>query len=163
LAAGLPFELHRGEHWGMLALAALFLADHHDRALAETEAMLAHARRHGAAATVVALAGLRAIVSFRAGDIASAQADAQLAVEVNADLLGAEYLVIAVAAAVLAGLEADETPESLRRLIDGSGVRGDTDFVPSTQLRYASGVLYAAAGNHEAALEELFGCGLGIA
>src|SRR6185295_7481921 len=55
-----------------------------------------------------------------------------------------------------------ETPESLRRLIDGAGVRGDTDFVPSTQLRYASGVLYAAAGDHESAIEELRACGLGI-
>src|SRR5262249_37487312 len=35
-------------------------------------------------------------------------------------------------------------------------------FVPSTQLRYASGVLYAAAGEHEAAVEELRACGLGI-
>ena len=162
LAAGLPFELHRGEHWGMLALAAMFLSDHVEEMLAETDAMLVHARRHGAAATVVALAGLRAIVGVRIGDVVSAQADAQFALELNADLLGAEYLVLAVASAVLAGLEADETPESLRRLIDGAGVRGDTDFVPSTQLRYASGVLYAAAGDHEAAIEELRGCALGI-
>jgi DNA-binding CsgD family transcriptional regulator len=163
LAAGLPLELHRGQHWGMLALAALMLSDSLDAALDATGAMLAHARRHGAAATVVALAALRALIGVRRGDVACAQADAELALELAADLLGAEYLVLAVASAVLAGLEAGQTPGSLRRLIDGAGVRGDTDFVPSTQLRYASGVLYAAAGDHEAAVEELRGCGFGIA
>ena len=61
---------------------------------------------------------------------------------------------------MLAGLDRDETPESLRQLIDRSGIRYDTEFLPSSQLRYASGVLRAAAGNHEAAVEELLGCEL---
>ena len=61
---------------------------------------------------------------------------------------------------MLAGLERDETPDSLRRLIDRTGVRYDTEFTSSSQLRYASGVLRAAAGNHEAAIEELRGCAL---
>ena len=65
-----------------------------------------------------------------------------------------------MSAAVLAGLERDETPDSLRRLIDRTGVRYDTEFTSSSQLRYASGVLRAAAGNHEAAIEELRGCAL---
>ena len=59
---------------------------------------------------------------------------------------------------MLAGLERDETPDALRRLIDRVGVGYDTDFTSSSQLRYASGVLRAAAGNHEAAIEELCGC-----
>jgi hypothetical protein len=58
---------------------------------------------------------------------------------------------------VLAGLERDETPGSLRRLIERSGGRYDADFVPSTQLLHASGVLRAAAGNHETAIRELEG------
>src|SRR5207248_525499 len=62
--------------------------------------------------------------------------------------------------AVLAGLDRDETPESLRQLIDRSGIRYDTEFLPSSQLRYASGVLRAAAGNHAAAVEELLSCEL---
>jgi len=68
--------------------------------------------------------------------------------------------VLAVSTAVVAGLDRDETPESLRQLIDRTGVRYDTEFVPSSWLRYASGVLRAAAGNHEAAIEEL--CGLAL-
>ena len=66
-----------------------------------------------------------------------------------------------MSAAVLAGLDRDETPDSLRQLIDRTGIRYDTEFLPSSQLRYASGVLRAAAGNHEAAIEELRGCALG--
>ena len=49
----------------------------------------------------------------------------------------------------------------MRQLIDRTGIRYDTEFLPSSQLRYASGVLRAAAGNHEAAIEELRGCALG--
>ena len=95
---------------------------------------------------------------MRRGDLAAAEADAQAAIELAPDLLGVEFLVLAVSAAVLAGLERDETPDALRRLIDRAGVRYDTEFTPSSQLRYASGVLRAAAGNHEAAIEELRGC-----
>src|SRR6202012_1466249 len=65
------------------------------------------------------------------------------------------FLVFAVAAAVLTGLERDETPESLRRLTERASVWYDEDFTSSSQLRYASGALRAAAGNHEAAIEEL--------
>jgi len=62
--------------------------------------------------------------------------------------------------AVFAGLDLGETPDSLRRLLDRTGVQYDAEFLPSSQLRYASGVLRAAAGNHEAAIEELRSCEL---
>ncbi len=158
LAAELPLEPHRGENWAMLALAALAAADGLDAALRGTDEILTQARERGAAPTVVTLTALRANIGVRRGDLAAAQADAQVAIELAPDLLGAEFLVLAVAAAVLAGLERDETPDSLRRLIDRAGVRYDTDFTPSSQLRYASGVLRAAAGNHEVAIEELRCC-----
>jgi DNA-binding CsgD family transcriptional regulator len=158
LAAGLPLEPHRGENWVLLALAALGAADGPDAALRATDEILTHAREHGAALTVVTISGLRARIGVRRGDLAAAEADAQAAIELAPDLLGVEFVVLAVAAAVLAGLERDDTPEALRRLIDRAGVRYDTDFTPSSQLRYASGVLRAAAGNHEAAIDELRGC-----
>jgi DNA-binding CsgD family transcriptional regulator len=158
LAAELPLEPHRGENWALLALAALAAADGLDAALRGTDEILTRARERGAALTVVTISGLRAHFGLRRGDLAAAEADAQAAIELAPDLLGAEFLVLALAAAVLAGLERDETPDALRRLIDGAGVRYDTDFTSSSQLRYASGVLRAAAGNHEAAIEELRGC-----
>jgi DNA-binding CsgD family transcriptional regulator/tetratricopeptide (TPR) repeat protein len=158
LAAELPLEPHRGENWAMLALAALGTADELDAALRGADEILALARERGAALTIVAISGLRALIGVRVGDLPAAQADAQAAIGLAPDLLGAEFLVLAVAAAVLAGLERGETPDSLRRLIDRTGVRYDTEFAPSSQLRYASGVLRAAAGNHEAAIEELHGC-----
>jgi DNA-binding CsgD family transcriptional regulator len=158
LAAGLPLEPQRGENWAQLALAALGAADGLDVALRGADEILAQARAGGAALTVVTLSSLRALIAVRRGDLAAAEADAQAAIELAPDLLGVEFLVLAVSAAVLAGLERDETPDALRRLIDRAGVRYDTEFTPSSQLRYASGVLRAAAGNHEAAIEELRSC-----
>jgi DNA-binding CsgD family transcriptional regulator len=160
LAAGLPLEPHRGENWANVALVALAAADSLDAALRGTDEMLARARERGAALTVVTISSLRARIALRRGDLAAAQADAQAAIELAPDLLGAEFLVLAVSVAVLAGLDRDETPDSLRGLIDRTGVRYDTEFLPSAVLRFASGVLRAAAGNHEAAIEELRGCAL---
>jgi DNA-binding CsgD family transcriptional regulator len=158
IAAGLPLEPHRGENWALLALGALGAADGLDAALRGADDILARARASGAALTVVTLSGLRALIGFRRGELTAAQADAETAIELAPSLLGARFLVFAVSAAVLVGLERDETPDSLRRRIEPLGDRYDADFTSSTQLRYASGVLRAAAGNHEAAIEELSAC-----
>ena len=161
LAAGVPLEPHRGENWAILAMAALTNADRIDEAVQHADEILVHARERGSALTVATISAFRACVVVRNGDLAAAQADAQAAIELAPDLLGAEFVVLAVSAAVLAGLDRDETPDSLRQLIARTGIRYDTEFLPSSQLRYASGVLRAAAGNHEAAIEELRGCALG--
>jgi DNA-binding CsgD family transcriptional regulator len=158
LAADLPLEPHRGENWAIVALVALAASDSLDAAQRGVDELLAHARKRGAALTVASVSGLRARLACRRGDLTAAQADAHAALEIAPDLLGAEYVGLAVAAAVLAGLDRDESPASLRRLIDGTGIRYDTDFIPSSQLRYASGVLHAALGDHAAAIEELRGC-----
>jgi DNA-binding CsgD family transcriptional regulator len=160
LAADIPVEAQRGGNWAVLALAALANGDRLDAALRGADQLLARARERGAALTVVTLSSLRAEFAFRRGDLAQTEADAQTAIELAPDLLGAQFLVLAVSAAVKAGLDRDETPESLSRLIERTGVRYDTEFLPSSQLRYASGVLSAAAGNHEAAVEELRSCDL---
>jgi hypothetical protein len=144
-----------------LALGALAIAGRFDAARQGVEEILAHARARGAVLTVVTMLSLRALIAVRhRGDLAGGQADAEAAIELAPELLGARFLVLAVAAAVLAGLEREETPDSLRRLIDRTGVRYDDEFTSSSQLRYASGVLGAAAGKHEAAVEELCGCAL---
>jgi hypothetical protein len=158
LAAGLPREPHRGESWVLLALAALTARDALDDALRGVDEILADARARGSALTVVTVSSLRANIELRRGNLIASQSDAQTAIELAPDLLGGEFAGLGVAAAVLVGLEGDETPESLRRLIDGVGVRYDTEFMPNALLRYASGVLRAAAGNHAAAIEELRGC-----
>jgi DNA-binding CsgD family transcriptional regulator len=160
LAADLPLEPQRGEAWSIVALAVLAATDKLDPALRGVDESLARARARGAAPTVATLSALRAFICMRAGDLTAALADAQAAIELFPDLLGTEFVVLAVAAAVLAGLERDEPPASLRGLIDRAGIRYGTEFSPSSQLRYASGVLRAAAGNHEAAVEELRGSAL---
>ena len=155
LANGLPLEPHRGEAWAIVALAVLGALDELDESLRGVDEILARARERGGAVTVATLLALRSYFVFRSGDLITAQADAYSAIELAQDLLGTEFVVLAVTAAVLAGLERDETPESLRRLIDRVGIRYDTDFSPSSQLRYASAALRAQAGNYEAAIEEL--------
>jgi len=160
LAAGLPSEPHRGEAWAIVGLAVLAATDELAAALAGTDEILARARERGAATTVANISALRSFVCIRLGDLVAAEADANAAIELAPDLLGAEFVVLALAVRVLAGLERDETPESLRRVIGQAGIGYDTEFSPSTQLRYASGVLSAAAGNHEAAIEELLDCGM---
>jgi tetratricopeptide (TPR) repeat protein len=161
LGAGLPSDPHRGEAWATVGLAVLAATDRLDAALRAADDILARARGRGAAVTVANISALRAFMYLRVGRVADAEADAHAAIDLAPDLFGAEFVVIALSAAVLAGLERDETPESLRRLIDDAAISGNSDFSPSTQLGYASGVLRAAAGNHEAAVEELLACGVG--
>jgi DNA-binding CsgD family transcriptional regulator len=158
LAAGLPSEPHGGQSWVLLALAALIASDALDDALPGLDEILAGARARGSAPTVVTVSSLRANVGLRSGDLIASEADAQTAIDLAPELLGAEFAGLAVAALVLGGLDRDENPDALRRLIDETGVRSDTEFMPNAPLRYASGVLRAAAGNHEAAVEELRGC-----
>ncbi|MBV8948872.1 MAG: AAA family ATPase [Solirubrobacterales bacterium] len=160
LAAGLPFDPYRGEGWGVVALAVLAATDEVDAAIRGIDEILARARERGGAVSVTTLLALRAFFGVWRGDLTSAQTDAYAAIELAQDLLGTEFVLLGVTAAVLAGLERDETPESLRRLIDRVGIRYDTEFSPSSQLRYASAAVRAAAGNHEAAVEELRACEL---
>jgi DNA-binding CsgD family transcriptional regulator len=158
LAAGLPAEPHRGEAWAIVALAVLAASDELGASIRGIDEILARARERGAAATVATFLAMRALFGVWRGELTTAQADAYAAIEPAQDLLGTEFVVLGVTAAVLVGLERDETPESLRRLVDRVGIRYDTEFSPSSQLRYASAALRAAAGNHEGAVDELLAC-----
>jgi DNA-binding CsgD family transcriptional regulator len=160
LAAGLPPDPHRGENWVLAALYALLFSDHLDVAQSQADEILARARDRGAAVTVVAISAFRTWVALRRGALAAAAGDAQVVMELAPELLGAEFLVTAVSAVALAGLDRGESPDVLRGLIDRTGVRFDPEFTPSAQLLWTSGVLRAAAGDHEAAIEELQGCAL---
>jgi DNA-binding CsgD family transcriptional regulator len=158
IAAGLPPEPQRGEAWAIVALAVLAATDELDEAMRGADEILVRARELGAAAAVATILALRAFILTRRGDLLAAQADAQTSIELATDLLGVEFVVLAVSAAVITGLERDETPDSLRRLIDRVGIRYDTEFSPSSQLRYASALLRAAGGNPDGAIEELMAC-----
>ena len=103
LAAGLPSEPHRGETWAILALAVLAATDSLTRHCAAPTTSSRARRERGSASTVANISGLRAFICLRRGDLIAAEADAQAAIELAPDLLGAEFVVLAVAAAVLAG------------------------------------------------------------
>ena len=159
LAAGLPVEPRRSADWAILALGSLALADRGDVAQPVVNEILVRARELGAALTVAVMSALRALIELRRGDLVSAAADAYAAIELAPELLGSEFvLLLAVPAAVSVGLEREEPPDRLRRLIERTGLLEDTEFLASSQVRYASGLLRAAAGNHAAAVEELRGC-----
>jgi DNA-binding CsgD family transcriptional regulator len=154
LAAGLPAEPHRA--WALLTLAVLTVTDRFDVAERHTGEILAEARKRGAALTVASLLAHRAFIAVRRGDLIAAETDAQAAIELASDRLGSEFvLVLAAPVAVLAGLDRDEPTDSLRRLLDGTGIQNDTELLAGSQLSYASAMLDAAAGRHEVAIEQL--------
>jgi DNA-binding CsgD family transcriptional regulator/tetratricopeptide (TPR) repeat protein len=159
LGAGLPVNPHHA--WAGLALVALAVADHLDTARQHADQILAEARTRGAALTVATVLAHRAVIDVRRGDLVSAVADTQAAIELASDLVGSEFvLVLAAPEAVLAGLDRDATPESLRQILDATGAHDDTEFMARDLVRHASGMLRATAGNHEAAIEELKACDL---
>jgi DNA-binding CsgD family transcriptional regulator len=159
LGAGLPVEPHHA--WAGLALVVLAVADRFDAARRGADEILAEARDRGAALTVATVLAHRAFIDVRRGDLTSAEADAHAAIELASDFVGSEFvLVLAAPEAVLAGLDRDASLPSLRRLLDDTGIRSNTEFMARGLFRHASGVLRAAAGNHEAANEELRGCAL---
>jgi DNA-binding CsgD family transcriptional regulator len=158
LGAGLPVEPHRS--WAGLAVFVLAVADQLDAARRHADEVLAEARERGAALTVASVLAHRAFIDIRRGDLTSAEADAHAAIELASDFASSKFVdVLAAPEAVLAGLDRAATPDSLRQLLDNAGVRDDTDFLARDLFRHASGALRAAAGNHQAAIEELCSCG----
>ena len=157
LAAGLPAAPHHA--WTTLSLSVLAIADRLDTARDGANELLADARGRGDALTVATVLAHRAFIDIRRGDLTSAEADTQAAIELASDLMGAEFVAImAVPMAVLAGIERDADLDSLRRLFDHPAVREETAFLARPLAGYSSGVLRAAGGNHEAAIEELRSC-----
>ncbi len=157
LAAGLPAEPHHA--WTTLSFAVLAIADRLDVAREGADQLLADARGRGDALSVATVLAHRAFIDIRRGDLTSVEADTQAAIELASDLMGAEFvIVVAAPMAVLAGIERDTTLASLRRLLDHPAIRKESAFLARSLTRYSSGVLRAAAGNHEAAIEELRGC-----
>jgi DNA-binding CsgD family transcriptional regulator len=159
LAARLPGDPQRGENWAVVALASLAASGAVDEALAASAAILTQARRAGAALAVASMSALRAGMGYFGGDLPAVETDAYAAIDLAAEFSAAGFHVLAVAAAVLAGLERDQTPESLSQLIARTGAHYDDEFLPGSQLRFASGALRAAAGNHADAVVELRSCG----
>ena len=140
LGAGLPVNPHHA--WSGLALVVLAVADRLDAARRGADKILAEARERGAALTVATVLAHRALIDVRRGDLISAEADTQAAIALASDLVGSEFVfVLAGPEAVLAGLDRDATPDSLRRILDSTGAREGTEFMARGLTRHASGVL----------------------
>jgi hypothetical protein len=138
LEAGLPVNPHHA--WAGLAMVALAVADRLDAARRWADEILAEARERGAALTVATVLAHRALIDVRRGDLVSAEADTQAAIELASDLVGSEFvLVLAAPEAVLVGLDRDATTDSLRRVLDGTGARGNMEFLVQTRLSSSLG------------------------
>jgi hypothetical protein len=141
----------------ILALAALVASDALDEALPIVDEMLSRGRARGSALTVVTVSSMRAhqYAARRSTGVAGRRrlGDRALSRPPGHRVRGA-----CRDCGRACRSRAEAPPDSLRRLVDRVGVRYDTEFIPNATLRYASGVLRAAAGNHEGAIEELRGC-----
>jgi DNA-binding CsgD family transcriptional regulator len=157
LRAGLPVEPHHA--WTGLAVSVLTITDRFDAAREHADQVLAEAQARGAPLAVASVLAHRAFVEVRRGNLIAAETDADAAIELKTDFVGSNFVVVlAVPAAVVAGLDRGATIDSLRRLIDDTGVRDDTPFMARSLVRYCSGLLRAAAGNHQSAFQELQSC-----
>jgi len=157
LRAGLPVEPHHA--WTGLAVSVLSITDRFDAAREHADQVLVEAQARGAPLAVASVLAHRAFVEVRRGNLIAAETDADAAIELETDFVGSNFVVVlAVPAAVVAGLDRGATIDSLRRLIDDTGVRDDTPFMARSLVRYCSGLLRAAAGNHQSAFQELQSC-----
>ena len=132
LAAGLPPEPQRGEAWAIVALAVLAATDELDAALRGTDEMLARARESWARPRPwrrARPARVHRDAPRRTGEPPRPTRRPRWNWRLTCS--APSSWSSAVSSAVLAGLERDETPESLRRLIDGAGIRYDTEFSPA--------------------------------
>jgi hypothetical protein len=125
------------------------------------ENMLEGARRRGALQGVVALSSLVALTRWRAGDVAGSVDAADAALELGAEITGAEMLTHAgVAAALLAGLDAGRDPEALLGTLRTANLRRDADLLAWSQVLIGEAAVHAARGDHAAALDRLRACDL---
>ena len=65
-----------------------------DSARRTADRLLAEARDRGAALAVATILAHRAFIDLRCGDVTSAEADSQAAIELASDLLGSEFVVV---------------------------------------------------------------------
>ena len=119
------------ENWAILALAVLSLAD-------DNEASMQGIGRDPRAGPPLAAwrcrsqtcSALRALVCWREGDLNSRCGPTHWPrSSLRLTSSAWEYVVLAVSAAVLAGLDLDGSSDSGRQLIDRSGLRYDTEFL----------------------------------
>lgn len=138
---------------------ALMGAEEFNAAEALLGRMLDAGRRAGARGTVASVTLLRALVRYRSGHVALAEADAVTGIELLPEAHGAEMMADAgTAAAVLAGIERERPPATLQAILEDTPYTRDPDILPYTQILLARGTLHQAAGEHAQALRAFEAC-----
>lgn len=148
LAFGVPADPTMGGNPVLLGTIALAFADQLEEADAMFRAGLAEARANGAGIAVAALSSLRSLVSYRRGALLEAEADAQTALLLAAEIRGAEALTVnAIAMAIHTGLDRGAPDEELRALARLAPDDLEPDLIPMMQLVLARARLEAERGD----------------
>ena len=155
--AGLPDDADPsagGYAFVMLTVACTW-ADHLTDALALTDRMVEHGRRHGRPVAVATGALLRSLVGYHRGRLTEAAADAAMALDLAPVLPGSHpLLTTAHAIAVLETIErATDDAELVALDREARLLPVDPDALPYVLVLHARGVLAAELGNHDGAVE----------
>jgi class 3 adenylate cyclase len=138
------------------AICVTVYAERFELAAGYVAAALAEARRTGRVAEVVLLLSFGAVLAYRRGRIASAEAQAREALEVAELGTFATGTVMFTAASLSACLIEQGKLKEAQQVLESAGSRGAVpDNVMAAFLLFAQGGLHLAGGNAEAAVSVL--------
>ncbi|HEX8105829.1 MAG TPA: AAA family ATPase, partial [Solirubrobacteraceae bacterium] len=159
LAFPLPADPVPGSNHVLIATVALAFAERLDEVDAIYRAALADARRRGAAIEVAAVSSLRAMVSYRRGALLEAEADARAALDLAAEVRGAEALMVnALAYAIHTGIDRGDDLDALAGLAAQAEPGEAPDLIPTSQLVVAHARLALERGDLAGALARYRSC-----
>jgi DNA-binding NarL/FixJ family response regulator len=156
----LPIDPMEGGYGILIAAVAMMWADRLDDASRINARMLSEGRRRGSVIVRTAAGSMQALVNWRRGRIADAEADCTMALELGQNAHGTDTLVTAARAvralvAVTRGADAEELARVEADVLRGS----DPDALPYHLVLHARGLLRVAQGDVGRGIEDLLECG----
>ena len=157
----IPVDAMEGGYGLLIAAVATMWADRLDDASRINARLLAEARRRGSVVVRTAAGSMQALVNWRRGRIADADADCSLALDLAENAHGTDALVTAARAVkVLVALTRGAGAGELARLQAEVLDRGaDPDALPYHLVLHARGLLRIAQGDVERGIADLPECG----
>jgi DNA-binding CsgD family transcriptional regulator len=157
----LPVDPTEGGYGMLIAGVATMWSDRLDDASRINSRMLAEGRRRGSVVVRSAAASMQALVGWRRGQLADAEADSSLALDLAAEAHGTDALLnaaraVAALVALARGAEADELRQIETEVLDRSS---DPDALPYHLVLHARGLTRIGRGEVDAGIAELLECG----
>ncbi len=156
----LPIDPMEGGYGMLIAAVAMMWADRLDDASRINARILSEGRRRGSVIARTAAGSMQALVNWRRGRIADAEADATMALELAQNAHGTDTLVTAARAVrALVALTRGADTEELAR-VEADVLRGsDPDALPYHLVLHARGLLRVASGDIARGIDDLLECG----